>query len=188
MFSDSIQAKSGQGLNILSPNETPQIDSSWKNDSVNSKSLKNSAECSLYDSGLGVSDSGFLSGANINSDQFLSEDLTDDSFNISPKSKESEHTGDSKSYMRLDSGVDLGLNNQFSELSLKDDVSLNDLNIHSPKSLDSKSSTFSNINAQFSNLKTSSRSTVPSNPQPSSKLQTTYSWEIYFQQDEDGDT
>uniref|UniRef100_A0A1B6E4R3 Uncharacterized protein n=1 Tax=Clastoptera arizonana TaxID=38151 RepID=A0A1B6E4R3_9HEMI len=184
------QNKFGPNLKLADPNEAPQISSAWKNDSDVSKNLKSSEECCLYDSGR--ADSGFLSGANIHSDQFFSGDLTDDTLNSSFKSKESisvEHKGDSKSYMRLDSGVDVGLNSQFSELSLKDDISLNDLNSQSPKTPDSKSLTFSNINAQFTeNVKTSSRSITPSNPQPTIKVQTNYSWEIYFQQDEDGDT
>lgn len=189
------QIKTGQELVIPGSNETPQKGTSWQNDGVSSKSSKNSGECALYDSGR--ADSGFLSEANIHSDQYLSEEITDPPSPSSPKSGEcellsGEQKGDTKSYMRLDSGVDVGLNNQFSELSIKD-ISLNDLNAPSFKK-NLKNTVPANINAQFSSsVKTTTRATTEpasltqQQQQQQPKTQTS-SWELYFQQDEDGDT
>lgn len=161
---------------------------------MSSKSSKNS-ECALYDSGR--ADSGFISGANIHSDQFLSEEIADSPSPTLPKSGEcdilssGEQKGDTKSYMRLDSGVDVDVNNQFSELSIKD-ISLNDLNApsYNKKNNNVKGSVPANINAQFSSsVKTSSNHTDPTvSVSPQSPKSHNSSWEIYFQQDEDGDT
>lgn len=184
------QIKTGQGLVISGSNETPQRGSSsgsWKTND-GGVSSKNSSECALYDSGR--ADSGFLSEANIHSDQYLSEEITDPP--SSPKSREcdllssGEQKGDTKSFMRLDSGVDVGLNNQFSELSIKD-ISLNDLNApsYNKKNNNLKNTVPANINAQFSS---SVKTTSTRAPEPTVSFQQTSSWELYFQQDEDGDT
>lgn len=136
---------------------------------------------SFYDSGR--TDSGFLSGANLVSDQNLSSD--DLSTPVSRQKSESDLDIKSKrhseTYMRLDSGLDLGLNEQFSELTLQQKINLNDLNA-SAKSKCSVSSEFSKSNSYEQNLKNKpkpSESTVYSAPQP---------WELYFRQDDDGDT
>lgn len=196
IFADfsASQTKTRQGLVTSGSNETSQKGSgSWKNnDGVSSKSSKNNSECALYDSGR--ADSGFLSEPNIHSDQFLSEEITDPPLPTSPKSEEcgdvlsSGEQKSEESYMRLlDSGVDVDLNNQFSELSLKDDNSLNDLNAPSFNDNNNKNnlkgSVPPNIHAQTC-LKISQNRTEPA----VSKTHHSSSWELYFKQDEDGDT
>ncbi|KAL0267461.1 UNVERIFIED_CONTAM: hypothetical protein PYX00_009721 [Menopon gallinae] len=137
---------------------------------------------SFYDSGR--TDSGFLSGANLVSDQNLSSDDVSSS-PVSRQKSESdldiELKKHSETYMRLDSGLDLGLNEQFSELTIEQKVNLNDLNACA-KSKCSISSGFSESNSYEQNLKNKpkpSESTVCPAPQP---------WELYFRQDDDGDT
>lgn len=135
---------------------------------------------SFYESGR--TDSGFLSGANLVSDQNLSSDdlstPVSQSGDFDFKGKKSSET-----YMRLDSGVDVGLNEQFSALSLQQkSVDLNDLSCDVNKCLTSPEPlSNSNISEQVTNnkLKGSSDCAVQPDPQP---------WEIYFQQDDDGDT
>lgn len=198
-FSGS-QIRPGQGVIISGSNETSQKSSGstpWKNDDVSSK---HSGDCAIYDSGR--ADSGFLSETNIHSGQCFSEEISDppSSSHTSPtKSGEcdifssGEQKGETKSYMRLDSGVDVGLDSQFNQLSIKD-ISLNDLNSPSIKSknYNLKGSAPANINVQFSNsVKTSSSGNteppVAVTVQPP-KPQDISSWELYFKQDEDGDT
>ena len=144
-----------------------------------SKSYTESGQ-SFYESGR--TDSGFLSGANLVSDQNLSSDdlstpvSQSGDFNLKEKKT-------SETYMRLDSGVDVGLNEQFSALSLQQKVvDLNDLScdvkskcLTSPELLSN-----SNISEQVTNNKLkSSECSVQPVSQP---------WELYFQQDDDGDT
>ncbi|KAG8231897.1 hypothetical protein J437_LFUL011730 [Ladona fulva] len=139
------------------------------------KGYSDSGKChSLYDSGR--TDSGFLSGANIvSSDQCSSEDL-------SPrKIKDTnvpEHKEETKSFMRLDSGVDVGLNEQFSHLNLKNE-SLNNLNLSSKLQQDT---------TKFSNVNLVSQSGIPSQLSTDQSCQPCFTWERYFMQDDDGDT
>lgn len=144
-----------------------------------SKSYTESGQ-SFYESGR--TDSGFLSGANLVSDQNLSSD--DLSTPVSQKSVSDfdiKVKKSSESYMRLDSGVDVGLNEQFSALSLQQKVDLNDLSCDvKNKCLTSPGLSNSNISEQVTNNKLkASECDVQPVSQP---------WELYFQQDDDGDT
>ena len=129
-------------------------------------------ELSLYDSGR--TDSGFLSGANLTSEHSLtSEDL-----NNSSSVKIDSCQEDSKNFMRLDSGVDLGLSEKLVSLTLKD--SYNNLNKQSTKSSSQVEicSNVDNIPVKTISPKSNSRS----------QLQSSIPVHIYYQQDEDGDT
>jgi len=114
----------------------------------------------LYESSR--TDSGFLSGGNlVLSGEIVSgeiEPLTDSGVvDDSLKVDRSE-----QGYMRLDSGVDLGLSESFSSLSLKN-PGLNDLS--------------------------SSKSKGPISPVQTKKPEEQQPpWELYYEQDEDGDT
>lgn len=143
---------------------------------TSTKGYSDSGKChSLYDSGR--TDSGFLSGANIvSSDQCLSEDLSPRKFKDSGVQDYKEET---KSFMRLDSGVDVGLNEQFSHLNLKN-TSLNNLNVTSK--LQQDSTKYTNVNVV---PRSDVTSTQLSSDQP---CQPCFAWEKYFMQDEDGDT
>lgn len=117
-------------------------------------------------------DSGFLSGGNI----LVSEEIHQDVVEKQPTTTESNRRDDhekqsEKAYMHIDSGVDVCLSKTFSNLSLTH-PELNDLNaskekeqqkqhIHSPSVVITKSE---------------------------SQQQQQQPWEIYFEQDEDGDT
>lgn len=131
----------------------------------------NSDGLSFYESGR--TDSGFLSGANLSSEC--------PSVEITPSSGILEDPGAKEDPMKLDSGVDVGLHERFSSLSLKDS-DLNDLNLSSSKSLREGHSCTSNINI------------IPSSSQRTSEQQDQQSndpvqpWELYFTQDEEGDT
>lgn len=119
-------------------------------------------------------DSGFLSGGNLLSDQNLSSD--DLSTPVSQKSApELDVRGKgSASYMRLDSGVDVSLNDQLSSLSLYKNYDCNDLSCDvKPNSVISDSKTNVSLNIK------ERKQEEDHEPQP---------WELYFQQDEDGDT
>jgi len=122
---------------------------------------------SLYDSGC--MDSGFLSGANISSDHLWrnsSEYDLDDS-----SSPTDCHKGvESKSYSRLDSGVDVGLSEQFNS-----QCSVNDLN--APHRSLSQCDEVPNSPKELS--ATQSRDSV---------LDTNTTLDVCFQQDQDGDT
>jgi hypothetical protein len=83
--------------------------------------------------------------------------------------------------MKLDSGVDVGLHERFSSLSLKDS-DLNDLNLSSSKSHREGHSYTSNINI----LSASSRQ--PSEQHEQQSNDPVQPWELYFNQDEEGDT
>ncbi|XP_046388602.1 NF-kappa-B inhibitor cactus-like isoform X2 [Ischnura elegans] len=144
--------------------------------SPSSKGYSDSGKCSLYDSGR--TDSGFLSGANIvSSEHCLSEDLSPRKFKDSGVQDLSEE--DKKSFMRIDSGVDVELEEPFSHLTLKN-ASLNNLNV-SPK-LQQESTRCTNVNVV-------SHSDSLSTELPSEEsCQPCFDWEKYFQQDDDGDT
>ncbi|XP_067010124.2 NF-kappa-B inhibitor cactus isoform X2 [Anabrus simplex] len=165
-----------------------------------------SGDSGIYDSSR--TDSGFLSGANIVSDQLLSDDLTS---SIGRKSRDltalSEEGKDSdlKALMRLDSGVDVGLNEQLSSLSIDQNTSLNDLNV-STKSQSQDSTPLTNINDLSSSRSSAASQTSLHHHHPhqqhhhrqqpqqhhqqqsSYQLYITQPWDLYFQQDEDGDT
>lgn len=108
-----------------------------------STSQKLSEKC-VYDSRL--SDSGVWSGSNIQSEEINTPE--------SPVSKSSDYSfvsdkfaSDNKSYMRLDSGIDVSVSRNFSELSLKDADCCEKLNDLSSKPKDS-TTVCSNINKQ----------------------------------------
>lgn len=148
----------------------------WCEDGNKPRDSSDSKCHSVYDSGC--IDSGFLSGANLSSEHFVSEELksrhgSDTESDLPTKSVGSEF----KSYVRLDSGVDVGLNEQFSSLSLRSENDLNE-----PSSQCEDTSSFNNIN-----VPTTERTTVSSKLSDKSSF-TTAPWELYYQQDDDGDT
>ncbi|XP_075224741.1 NF-kappa-B inhibitor cactus isoform X2 [Lycorma delicatula] len=156
----------------------------WKQsgESVSSKSLQSN---SSYDKSC--YDSGFISGAITSSEQCSEENPS------SQKSKEFDNSGEFKSeekIMRLDSGVDVGLDDRFNTLSLKDSP-INDLNTTTSSKSKSEISC-TNISVPYESRPDlhhqdfSSRSVQHTSD--SKKSSVFLSWEIYFQQDEDGDT
>lgn len=174
------------------PVKSESDNSTWKQSGVSasSKSLQSSSSYdskSLYDSGR--TDSGFLSGANLlSSEQYLSEENSTPSSPIKSKEFDSgEVKGDP--IMRLDSGVDVELDEKLSSLSLTDG-SINNLSLSSNSK--SKSETSFNITASYESktYPPSSRSVQSSASATSSDSKSSlfYPWHIYFQQDEDGDT
>ncbi|XP_069676353.1 NF-kappa-B inhibitor cactus isoform X2 [Periplaneta americana] len=133
---------------------------------------------SYYESGR--TDSGFLSGANLSS-ECQSVEITSSS--QSRRLEDTEGKEDANISMKLDSGVDVGLHEQFSSLSLKHS-SLNDLNVSSSKSHSHDYSQISNIN-----ILSSPTTTSPPHTTEQPRQQSNYAtWELYFAQDEDGDT
>lgn len=112
-------------------------------------------------------DSGFLSGEIVTEDNINS---TSDSgcSNVNLKTSEIPQF-----HMRLDSGVGLTITESFSELSLEKNATLNDLNLtpKQHKSLTSTTTTYSEKPTE---------ETKQFNEQPP--------WELYYAQDEDGDT
>lgn len=112
---------------------------------------------SLYESSR--TDSGFLSGNLVVSSEILSEEIQPltDSGVLEDSAKSIQNQS---AFMRLDSGVDLGLSESFSSLSLKY-PGLNDL---------------------------SSNKKEPISPVEVNKPEEQPPWELYFEQDEDGDT
>ena len=135
----------------------------------------NSDGLSFYESGR--TDSGFLSGANLSSEC--------PSVEITPSSRIPEDPEEGKEgpniFMKLDSGVDVGLHERISSLSLKDS-DLNDLNLSSSKSHREGHSYTSNINIISSS---SQHTSEQHDQQPHDPVQP---WELYFNQDEEGDT
>ena len=135
----------------------------------------NSDGLSFYESGR--TDSGFLSGANLSSEC--------PSVEITPSSRILEDPEEGKEdlniFMKLDSGVDVGLHERLSNLSLKDS-DLNDLNLSSSKSHREGRSYTSNINIISP---TSQHTSEQHDQQPNDPVQP---WELYFNQDEEGDT
>lgn len=123
-------------------------------------------------------DSGFLSGGNLLSDQNLSSD--DLSTPVSQKSAPDLDRGktNSTSFMRLDSGVDVSLNDQFSCLSLHKNIGYNDLSC----------SRSSGVKTDSSGVKTDSIANVSLHNKPEEPKRELQPWELYYQQDEDGDT
>lgn len=118
-------------------------------------------KCGLYESSR--TDSGFLSSANltVSSDQLLSEEIKS-----APDSGLIEDDVDKpQSYMHIDSGVDVGLSETFSGLSLKS-PSLNNLNSTKIRTNEDVSQT---------QVQTSAEQERPP-------------WELYYRQDEEGDT
>lgn len=115
-------------------------------------------------------DSGFLSGGNlVVSGEIVSEELSSsshtDNSNDKLKTPETE-----KVLMRLDSGVDLIITESLSNLSLEKNSAYNDLNSsNKPNNLTSTTSSLT-VSKQFD----------ASKEQPP--------WELYYEQDEDGDT
>lgn len=132
----------------------------------------NSDGLSFYESGR--TDSGFLSGANLSSECQSVEITSSSRIHVGPEEgKEDPHIS-----MKLDSGVDVGLHDQFSSLSLKNS-SQNDLNVSTSKSHSRGYS--SNINI----LSVSPPHTSEQHQKTNDPVQP---WELYFNQDEDGDT
>lgn len=178
-----------------SPNQTKSSaksesdGSTWKQSgvSVSTKSLQSSSSYdnkSLYDSGR--TDSGFLSGANLlSSEQYLSEDISTPSSPVKSKEFDSGEIKSEDKIMRLDSGVDVGLDDKFSNLSLQD-TQTNNLSISSSSKSKSEISCINITSSYESNICPQSPryAQVPYDTKSSPLL----SWEIYFQQDEDGDT
>uniref|UniRef100_A0A1B6LNK1 Uncharacterized protein n=1 Tax=Graphocephala atropunctata TaxID=36148 RepID=A0A1B6LNK1_9HEMI len=140
---DQSCTSSSQGCSVQ-PHEAQSGASDRFKHPSGSSSLISSDKCA-YDSRL--SDSGVWSGSNIHSEEINSPE--------SPVSKSSDFMyssekvlDDNKSYMRLDSGIDVtSVSQNLSELSVKDAEIYNDLNDPSSKS---KESTV-NINEQFAN-------------------------------------
>lgn len=129
-------------------------------DAEKSSGLMEDDKCGLYESSR--TDSGFLSSANLTSDQLLSEEIK--SATDSGLIEEDDGGKVDSGYMRLDSGVDVGLSETFSGLSLKS-PSLNNLN--------STKRTNDDIPHTQTNIK-SEQERPP--------------WELYYRQDEEGDT
>lgn len=130
-----------------------------------SSGLMEDDKCGLYESSR--TDSGFLSSANltVSSDQLvLSEEIKSPA--DSGLIEEDDTAKPEEGYMHLDSGVDVGLSETFSELSLKSPSSLNNLN-------STKSRTTEEVSQVQSNV-TSDQEHPP--------------WELYYKQDEEGDT
>lgn len=142
------------------------------------KGYADSGKCSsLYESGR--TDSGFVSGANIlSSEQCLTDELSSRKYQDSALLEETEDEKEdfSKQSMRIDSGVDVGLPEQLSSLSL------NDLNVPTKSHHESK---------QFSNINLTPYKVVQSQKEPQHVPRqqiNTISWQSYFMQDDDGDT
>lgn len=130
---------------------------------------KDLTESSLYDSGR--TDSGFLSGANLLSDTIVSEEIRPTS--PTPDKSDVDKT-QSKSYSRLDSGVDVGLSDQLSVLCIdesetdtddKSNYMISEANIQ-PEPTTSRHPSQRHVEQEFSRIQC----------------------EYYFQQDEEGDT
>lgn len=135
--------------------------------------MSNQSENNLSESGRGCfedkfyehsrTDSGFLSG-NLPTEEIKSEDLSATDLEEIP---EVEHDTSSKNqeFMRLDSGLDICLSQTFSDLSIDlKDPGLNDLN--SCKS------------------KTNENEVRKTEEKPPNQ----WEWQLYYNQDEDGDT
>jgi hypothetical protein len=158
--SDQSKVKEG-----LSQSETWKHEMSGKDTSSHS---------SLYDSGR--TDSGFLSGGNI-----LTETLSEGDITPPGKPSSPETEPEQKSFMRLDSGVDVGLSDQFSELCIEENLNNLDSDTKTQFSIPSKiSSVGPNITSAPSPQNTSSLE--------GSKAVQGLPWQLYFQQDEEGDT
>ncbi|KAJ8874897.1 hypothetical protein PR048_022787 [Dryococelus australis] len=186
LVSDSA-SREGRAKTYLHGVSAPQGEQLWHSASGLSKepsspsSMKGMTDSGLCDSGR--TDSGFLSGANLTSECLSSDDITSSpKYSDSLDRGEEDKEGDSKSLMRLDSGVDVGLNDQFGGLSLKTDTSFNDLNTLS-KSRGQDPAPCNIVIIGPSGPTATSRHSSSTAPQPSQQP-----WELYFQQDEDGDT
>jgi len=117
---------------------------------------------SLYDSGR--ADSGFLSGAIDNS--LCSGEITPPS----PKAQRSDKAQEPSALMRLDSGVDVGLSDQLSDLCIED--SFNDLGSETSPS------------ATLKSRPPAQEEQTASRHEPEEETH----WELYFHQDVDGET
>ncbi|XP_063242720.1 NF-kappa-B inhibitor cactus-like isoform X1 [Bacillus rossius redtenbacheri] len=187
--SASIQHQ-GRAKTYLHGVSAPQGEQLWQNASGLSKEPSSPSMKGMTDSGLcdsGRTDSGFLSGANLTSECLSSDDITS-SHKFSDSSVLDRGDEDKKEdlniLMRLDSGVDVGLNDQFGGLSLKTDSSINDLNSSSKSR--GQDPTPCNIVVSKPTVASTTRSSPATShvsEQPSQQP-----WELYFQQDEDGDT
>lgn len=133
-----------------------------------SSGLMEDDKCGLYESSR--TDSGFLSSANltVSSDQLLSEEIKSPADSGLIEEDDTERPEDNN-YMHLDSGVDVGLSETFSGLSLKSPSSLNNLNSTKIRTNED----VSQVSQVQSNL-TSDQEHPP--------------WELYYKQDEEGDT
>lgn len=133
-----------------------------------SSGLMEDDKCGLYESSR--TDSGFLSSANltVSSDQLLSEEIKSPADSGLIEEDDIERPEDNN-YMHLDSGVDVGLSETFSGLSLKSPSSLNNLNSTKIRTNED----VSQVSQVQSNL-TSDQERPP--------------WELYYKQDEEGDT
>lgn len=146
----------------------------WKSSDTNKSMVADAAakstglmeddKCGLYESSR--TDSGFLSSANltVSSDQLLSEEIR--SAPDSGVIEEDDVDKTEQGYMHLDSGVDVGLSETFSELSLKSPT-LNNLN-----------STKLRTNDDISKVQSTTTASDEERPP----------WELYYRQDEEGDT
>jgi len=158
---------SGQEHNVQVPHQLQ--DGAQKLSGLPSSDYKLSEKC-VYDSRL--SDSGVWSGSNIQSEEIATPE--------SPVSKSgdlsftTDEIPSEKSYMRLDSGIDVGasVSQQFSGLSITDE-SCNNLNSESL------------LKTQGT---TCSTNITEEHPEPSESSAQTKKFLEFFQQNEDGDT
>lgn len=142
---------------------------------------KDSDSGNLYDSSR--TDSGFLSGPNIVSERCFSEEISCSEKSVELTPQQSPEQKDRSKYdMRLDSGVDIGLSENFNSLSIQN-ASLNDLNASQTKTNLVDSIPCTNIYVSPA-IKEPTQPHTLSQPEP----QSSPIWELYFQQDEDGDT
>ena len=116
-------------------------------------------------------DSGFLSGTNLVSEECLTNE---DSFaKQSTVNLESQTNLNYEKIVQTDSGVDIDLNEQFSGLALEENFA-------------------NNLNENFKNIcinnKVISKTKHIENDENNAEIRVTQPWELYFQQDEDGDT
>ncbi|XP_054264242.1 NF-kappa-B inhibitor cactus-like [Macrosteles quadrilineatus] len=133
---------SGEGGHFSHERKPHSVQDTFKGlDSLSN--LKTSDSCSYNDSGV-------WSGSNIHSEEINTPESpiskTDSSSFVTDKV-----ACDNKSFMRLDSGIDVSVSKQFSELSLEVEDSYNNLNDPPSKSKDSCLGSLSNINKQFVN-------------------------------------
>lgn len=127
-----------------------------------------SGDYKLSEEARAETDSGFLSGGNILvSGEICSQEQEEESLVPPPAQPSRQDQQEKEAYMHIDSGVDLCLSEKLSGLSLKH-PELNDLNASSKA-----------VAGAIKPPPPSIITTKEEPPQP---------WQIYFEQDEDGDT
>lgn len=121
-------------------------------------------------------DSGFLSGANLLSEENLSGDEISTTVNtLSSFEVKSNKSQDNS--MQIDSGVDISLNEQFSGLTLEQKLNVKEL---------LQGTKCKNLN--HTDIPKTSVSNFKVKDDKPSEFIVTQPWELYFQQDEEGDT